>query len=101
MTDKWKWAPVKRIKEAADELKGLIRAKYPDAEFRLARAADDRDAWNLWTVVEIDDPDEVNDLTRDREIDMLVEEHIPLYVIPTRRSQMWLEERVDAKRHVR
>ena len=83
MTEQWKWAPVKRIKEAAEELKATIRTRYPDAQFRLARAQDDRDAWNLWTLVDIEDPDEVNDLTRDREREMLTEEHIPLYVVPT------------------
>ena len=83
MTEQWKWAPVKKIKEAAEELKAVIRARYPDAQFKLARAVDDRDAWNLWTFVDIEDPDEVNDLTRDRESEMLTEEHIPLYVVPT------------------
>lgn len=83
MTEQWKPAPVKRIKEAAEELKGLIRARYPDARFQLARANDDRWAWNLWTLVEIEDPDEVNDIVRDREQEMLLEENIPLYVVPT------------------
>jgi hypothetical protein len=84
MTEQWKWAPVKKIKEAADELKATIRAKYPDAQFNLSRAADDRHIWHLWTMVDVDDPDEVKALTRDREFDLLVEDHIPLYVIATR-----------------
>src|SRR4051812_15220702 len=79
----WKWAPVKRIREAAEELKAMIRVKYPDAHFRLSRAQDDHDAWNLWTYVQIEDPDEVSDLTRDRQMDMLTEERIPIYVVPT------------------
>ena len=83
MTEQWKWAPVKKIKEAAEELKATIRGRYPDAQFRLARAQDGRDAWNLWTLVDIEDPDEVRDLTRDREFEMLTEERIPLYVVPT------------------
>jgi hypothetical protein len=86
MTEQWAWAPYKRVKEAAEELKGLIRAKYPDAEFVLVRSADDRRSWNLWTMVNVEDPDEVGDLVIDREIDMLVEEHIPIHVIPTRSS---------------
>ena len=53
MTEQWKWAPVKRIKEAAEELKATIRTRYPAAQFRLARAADDRDVWNLWTFVDL------------------------------------------------
>ena len=83
MTEHWKWASQKRIKEAAEELKAIILARYPDAQFRLSRAHDDRYAWNLWTLVDIEDPDEVNDLIRDRELEMLTEEHIPLYVVPT------------------
>ena len=83
MTEEWIWASVTRIKEAAEELKAIIRVKYPDAQFRLSRAPDDRDSWSLWTYVEIEDPDEVNDVIREREREMLIEEHIPLYVIPT------------------
>ena len=66
MTEQWQWAPVKRIKEAAEELKALIRTRYPDAQVSLARAADDRHIWHLRTLVDIDDPEEVNDLIRDR-----------------------------------
>ena len=84
MIDEWSPAPYQKIEAAAEELKAIIRATYPDAQFQLARAADDRDAWNLWTLVEADDLDDVSALTKDREIDMLVEESIPLYVIPTR-----------------
>src|SRR6185436_15711421 len=60
MADRWKWASVRRIREAAEELKALIRARYPEAQFRLAPSPYDRDAWNLWTYVEIEDLDEVN-----------------------------------------
>ena len=83
MADRWKWASVRRIREAAEELKALIRARYPEAQFRLAPSPYDRDAWNLWTYVEIEDLDEVNDVIRDREREMLIDEHIPLYVVPT------------------
>lgn len=83
MNDRFTWAPYKRVKEAAEELKEAIRAKYPHAQFRLSRAQDDRDAWNLWTLVDLDDPDEVRGVVRDRELDMLAEEHIPITVVPT------------------
>ena len=42
-----KWASYTRVKEAAEELKGLIRAKYPDAEFKLVRAVDQQRSWHL------------------------------------------------------
>ena len=81
MTERWKWASAKKVKEAAEELKTTIRAKYLDAQFRLARAADDRHIWHLWTTVDIDDPDEVNDLVRELELDLLEQEDVPLYVM--------------------
>jgi hypothetical protein len=90
MTEQWKWASVKKIKEAAEELKATIRTRYPDAQFKLSRAQDDRDAWNLWTLVDVEDPDEVNDLVRDREFEMLTEERIPLYVVPTRGRERFM-----------
>jgi hypothetical protein len=83
MSKGFRWASQSKIREAAEELKAMIRAKYPDAQFRLSRAHDDRDAWNLWTWVDIDDLDEIRDVTRDRELDMLTEERIPISVVPT------------------
>ena len=78
-----KWASFAKVKEAAEELKGLIRAKYPDAEFKLVRAVDQQRSWHLWVMVEVDDLDDVSALVIDREVDMLTEEHIPIHVIPT------------------
>jgi hypothetical protein len=100
MTEQWKPAPVKRIKEAAEELKGLIRAKYPDARFQLSHANDDRWTWNLWTLVEIEDPDEVNDLVRDREQEMLLEENIPLYVVPTLSGERFTRDQPEEVRQI-
>lgn len=37
--------------------------------------------------MDLDDPDEVGDLVSDREIEMLVEEHVPIHVIPGRRRK--------------
>jgi hypothetical protein len=84
MTEQWKWASYKQVKEAAEELKGLIRVKFPDAEFRLARDIHQQRSWILWTYVDVDDTDEVRALIVDREVDMLAEEHIPLHVFPRR-----------------
>lgn len=84
MTEQWKWASYTRVKEAAEELKGLIRAKYPDAEFRLVRDVHQQRSWILYTYVDVEDSDEVRKLIVDREVDMLAEEHIPLHVFPRR-----------------
>lgn len=80
MTEQWKWASYKRVREAAEELKGLIRAKFPDAEFRLERDPYQLRSWILWAYVDVEDSEEVTSLVIDRAVDMLSEEHIPLHV---------------------
>jgi hypothetical protein len=80
------WAPYTKVKEAADELKGLVRSKYPDAEFKLVRAVDQQRSWHLLTMVDVDDLDDISDLVVEREGDMLAEEHIPIHVIPIHRE---------------
>jgi len=87
MTEAWKWASYTRVKEAAEELKGLIPAKYPDAEFQLVRAENSRRAWHLLTMTEVDLFDEISALVVDREVDLLAEEHVPIYVIPRVREK--------------
>lgn len=86
MDEPWTWAPYSRVKEAAEELKDLVRKKYPEATFRLVRAADSRRAWHLFAMVEGDPHDEIRALVVDREVEMLAEEHIPIHVIPLGRE---------------
>lgn len=80
MIEQFKWASYKRVKEAAEELTALIREKYPDAEFKLARNPWEQRSWILWAFVDVEDSEEVTRLVVDREVDMLAEEHIPLHV---------------------
>ncbi len=86
MAEKWKWASVKRTREAAEELKAKIRAKYPDAQFDFTRAPDDPHLWLLWTFADVDDPEEVSALVVDRAVDMVAEDHIPIQVVSMGRS---------------
>ena len=76
----------RQVQAAARELKATIIDKYPTARFRLSRAADERRSWNLWTMVDVDDLDEVSELVTERTLDMRVEEGIPIHVIPIRGS---------------
>ena len=78
------WASFQRVREAAEELKATIRRRYPDARFQLVMAADQPRSWHLWALVDVEDPDQVGDLVSDREIEMLVDERIPIHVIPGR-----------------
>lgn len=69
---------------AVDELKALILSRYPGAQFRLAHDEDDASIVYMTAVVDIDDPDEVTDLVIDRTGELLVQEGIPLFVVPIR-----------------
>ena len=73
-----------QVQAAARELKATILDKYPTARFRLSRAADEQRSWNLWTMVDIEDLDEVSDLVTERALDLRVEEGIPIHVVPIR-----------------
>lgn len=73
-----------RIHSALDELRGLIRQRYPEATFDLAAAADNPGATHLWVTVDTDDLDEVADLVIERELEFQVEQGLPIHVIPIR-----------------
>ena len=102
MTEQWKWASVKRIKEAAEELEATIRATFPDAEFDLTRAPDDPYMWILWTRVDVDasedDSEQVRSLVLERTLDMLDEDHIPIQVIPIRGPDYVFDHHIESER---
>jgi hypothetical protein len=81
------------VRAAVAELRGMIAERYPDATFSLSRAEDDPRIVHLNTVVDIEDTEEVVDLVIDRMLELQVEEHLPVYVIPTRPLERLLEER--------
>ena len=71
-----------RLLHALDELRELIRDRYPEAKFWVERAVDDPAIVHLMAEVDVEDTDEVADLVIDRMIDMQVDEGLPVYVIP-------------------
>jgi len=100
---KLKWATAKQVKEAAEELKAIIRAKYPEAEFVLSRAPDDQHVWLLWTFVDIDDPEEVRELTDDWEFELLEEKkkkHTILLYASEWEDAASARQMFDAYRHI-
>jgi hypothetical protein len=73
-----------RTRQAIQEVREIIAARYPTTTFELARAADDPRSIHLLAVADVDDPDEVGDLVVDRVVELQVNEGIPLHVIPLR-----------------
>lgn len=88
-----------RRQQAVDELINLVRQHYPGASFVISPAEDDPGITHIWTTVDLDEPEEVTDLTIDREL-ALLEQGIPVYVIPLRtpKKEAVLVRRMEAQR---
>jgi hypothetical protein len=71
-----------RRQQAVTELIEMIKRHYPTASFVIGPGEDAPDATHIVATVDVDDPDEVMDLIIDREIELQVDEGIPIYVIP-------------------
>lgn len=69
---------------AIAELKALVRPRFPEAALSISRSDEDPSIVHLTTVVDIDDPDDVTDLVIDRMRVLLVDEGLPIYIIPIR-----------------
>ena len=72
-----------RMKEAIDELKGLITARFPQAAFVVEEGFDPEGVY-LITTVDIADTDEVIAVIGDRLVELQVDEGLPVYVTPLR-----------------
>lgn len=81
-----------QVRAALDELRSVIRERYPEAQFEVARGHDEPENIHLVTTVDVDDPDEVVDLVIDRLLELQVEERIPVYVIPLHTPERVLAE---------
>src|SRR5262245_41691278 len=81
-----------RMVNAIEELKTMIRERYPDAQFEVTRDPDDSRSILLETIVDIDETEDVLDLVLNRVLDLQAEDRLPIHVIP-----MWPRERTIAE----
>jgi hypothetical protein len=68
-----------RIREALDELRGIIADRYPEATFEVRRGEEPAALWLVATVA-VEDRYEVIDLFLDRLVELRVEEALPVFV---------------------
>ena len=80
-----------RVQDALEELKGLIRARYPGATFTVSRG-EDPEGVHLDAIVDVADTDDVMDLLVERLLELQVEEGLPVYVIAVRPPERVLEQ---------
>jgi hypothetical protein len=69
-----------RTEPAIEELKALIRARYPETKFQVSRGEDPEGVY-LAATVDVEDVDEVMTLYTERLIELQVEDRLPLYVL--------------------
>ena len=64
-----------------DEIEQLIVTGFPDAVFEVGHMPDTRRGTAIWTYT-AGDPDDVAQLVSEREIQLMVDEGVFIYVIP-------------------
>ena len=84
MSKEYPWKLPPKRQQAVAELTGMIREHYPTATFAVGPGEDDPQGTYITATVDTDDPDTVTDLTIDRELELQIEQGIPVYVIPIR-----------------
>jgi hypothetical protein len=72
------------MQQAVEELKELVRERYPGATFRVARSPEEPRLVHLWTTVDVEDTDAVLDAVIDRVTQLQSDERLPIHVIPVR-----------------
>jgi hypothetical protein len=72
-----------RVRAAVVELSELVRRQHPEATFDVVEGEEPGTVW-MWTTVDLVDTDPVVDLVIDRTMDLLVDDGIPIYVLPLR-----------------
>ena len=89
-----------RIEAALEELQACIRGRYPAAQFRIGTSPDDPAIIELVTIVDDDDPNEVLDLVVDRQMELQIEDGLPIFVVtePTPERTVVLLQAAQASR---
>jgi hypothetical protein len=72
-----------RMHAAIEEMKSLISSRYPTTTYTVYEW-DDPEGIFLSAVVDTEDLEAVTDLFRDRELDLQIQEDLPLFVVPER-----------------
>jgi hypothetical protein len=83
MTPEHRFPLSPRMEAAIAEIQSLISSHYPTTTFSVYEW-DDPEGIFLSAVVDTEDLDAVTDLFRERELELQIEENLPLFVIPER-----------------
>ncbi len=84
-----------RMKNAIDELTGLILARFPSTSFSVEHDSEE-DVVFVYATVDVDDPDEVMDCFLPRLRELREPQWLPLHIVPMRTPER--RERLFAER---
>src|SRR5438105_2908402 len=84
-----------RMQQAIAELKQLVRQRYPEASFQVARSWEDPRIVHLLPVVDVEDRDEVMDVVIDRMMELQIKDKLPLFVVPLRTPEREAQVRAE------
>jgi len=71
-----------RMQRAVEELKGLVRQRFPGATFQVARDPEEPRSIDLLTTTDVEDRQDVVNVVRDRLLQFQIQEKLPIHVIP-------------------
>jgi len=86
-----------RMREAVAEFEEIIRRHYPSDTFDVSQG-DDPPGVYLTATVDVEDTDEASALYTDRLVQLQIEEHLPLYVLPIQPLERVVAERRRPRR---
>jgi hypothetical protein len=69
---------------AIEDLKALVRARYPEATFQVTRSPENPETVLLKPVIDVEDRDEVMDVVIERLGQLQSEDQLPIFVVPIR-----------------
>lgn len=89
-----------RMQSAIQEMKALVRARFPETTFSVGYGEDPYGVYLLATV-DVEDRNEVIDLYIDRLVDLHLDEELRLHVLPVRtperNAEIWREQRRSSR----
>lgn len=90
-----------RMLRAVEELKSLVRQRYPGATFRVARAPEEPGSIDVLMTTDAEDINEVMDLVLERVLRFQLKDKLPVHVIPQHTPERVAEILAEQQRESR
>jgi hypothetical protein len=99
MRDEERYTFDERTVAAIAELQATILRTYPEATFSVERSDEEPEMIHLYTTANVEDLTDLIELTLDRQSELLVDDGIAIYVIPSRTPKRYRDIEVSLGTH--